>query len=127
MVLASWSAVLKAQLCRWSPADAARAMVRVVLAPGDSAADCMQLLRFMYTGGCSLTPANALPLLRLSNYYEVTPLKEVRARSVQGPVRLQGIGYRFRAGASSGSTASRQAELSTQGSIQAAKAMSPGD
>ena len=78
MVLAVWSAVLKAQLCRWTSAAAARATVRVELAPGDSAADFLQLLRFMYTGACTVTPANVLRLLRLSNYYEVTPLKEVR-------------------------------------------------
>ena len=52
------------------------------LALGDSASDFHELLRYMYTGQCTLTAANALPLLRLSNYYEVTPLKEVRTEAV---------------------------------------------
>lgn len=58
--------------------------IQVELTDGDSAADFQQLLRYMYTGQCTLTAANTLPLLRLSNYYEVTPLKEVCSQAVAG-------------------------------------------
>ena len=31
----------------------------------------LQFLQYMYTGGCRLDGANCMPLLRLSNFYEV--------------------------------------------------------
>lgn len=40
-------------------------------AEGDRLEHFLQFLQYMYTGGCRLDGANCMPLLRLSNFYEV--------------------------------------------------------
>ena len=77
VVLAAWSPVWKALLLRWCPPGTGRAIARVDWVPSDPPAHFLDLLRYMYTGAVSLTSSNVLPLLRLSNFYEIEPLKEV--------------------------------------------------
>eukprot|EP00891_Asterochloris_glomerata_P000396 jgi/Astpho2/396/Aster-x0925 len=79
-VLCMWSEVFKALLTRWSAQrtsnGAAAAAVTVDLSPGDSPEDFLELLHYCYVGTCQLDSHNVMPLLRLSNYYEILPLKE---------------------------------------------------
>ena len=47
-------------------------------AEGDRLEHFLQFLQYMYTGGCRLDGANCMPLLRLSNFYEVCMPQQYR-------------------------------------------------
>ncbi|CAD7704566.1 unnamed protein product [Ostreobium quekettii] len=81
VVLASWSPVFKALLSRWTgPAEAdpvAGVRVRIELNGDDLPSNFKEVLRFMYTGACEVSSWNVVQLLRLTNFYEILPLKEI--------------------------------------------------
>jgi len=93
LVLSTWSPVFKTLLSsRWQPCRSSappsplgscqpqQQRIRVELTENTNPGHFCEALRFMYCGSCTLQPSNVLPLLRLSNYYEILSLKELCGR-----------------------------------------------